>query len=336
MKLSPYFALLSLFCALFVGVAHCLPWNDYHAPVSSTPTSKPIYSYFVEIDTIITRLTTWKPSDSSSDFPSAEKDLFSLGQAIDQATQALKLYKGTIETKDVVKIDATLKTSSKNVVSVTKNTKAAKNVFEKYQYTTLIVQSLQASANQFSVLFPLLESHSTSASFASLGYSISLIICSIGDTLEHLQSRTCTPEGLQFCKSLKGKKAGSIDTKPACQVVKQPETFSQCNQSSTIMFKYGYENSCIGKPQTQPWCTGSTGSGSGQGTINGGSSQSNSNVTSSGKHPHSEVQTGNGQSYESSNSSSSSFSASYEFDITVIFGYTPAQSQLYTVCNPPK
>lgn len=313
---------------LFLGTVQCLPWNDYHPKVTPPPISKPISSYFVEIDTIITRLATWTPSDKSSDFPGAEKDLFQLGQSIDQATQALKAFNGTIDYQNLIKIDTTLKSSSKNVVKITKNVKAAKEVFVKYNYTTLIVQVLQASANQFSVLFPLLESHSPPASFASLGYSISLIICSIGDSIEYLQPHSCTPEGLKFCKSLKHSKAGSIDTKPACQVVKPSDSFSQCNNSSTTMFKYGYENSCIGKPQTGAWCDKGTKTGSESGQE--GQSSSSSTVSQSSSKSSSYVPG------SSNGAESYSFSSHFEVDINIVFGYTPAQSQLYTVCNPPK
>ncbi|PWN31776.1 uncharacterized protein FA14DRAFT_182568 [Meira miltonrushii] len=366
---SSFVALVPFICSLFVGAAHGLP--GYHPAVSSPPTSKPIYSYFVEIDVIVARLSSWSPHDQSSDYAGAEKDLFELGKSIDQATQALKVYQGTIDTHEAHKIDSSLKSCAKNVVGLTTNVKAAQAVFAQFSYTTLIVQTLQASANQFSVLFPLLESHSSSSSFASFGYSIGSIICPIGESIEYLQPNSCNPEGLQFCKSLKDSKAGHIDTKPACQVVKHAEPFSQCNQSATTLFKYGYDNKCIGKPQTQPWCNGND---SGHDSNKGGNKQKDHHqdkkkVPQPNNGPHiedhghgknddkttvkqpewnngSQGQFGHDQGYDfgnsgsssssSSSSSSGSFSASFGVDINVVFGYTPAENQLYTVCNPPK
>lgn len=232
--------------------------QDAKCPVPKTTTSIP--AYFEEMNAILKLLSVWEPSTdsrpSNATFERSAKRLMKLGKTMDQATQELQNVQGNLDDESVIKIDKSLQISVRYIDNITTLTKLGKESSDKYNYTTQNVQIIQGVTSQYLELFKALVVHINPASYGSIGYSMSRIICDLVDTLDYLQpgAYPAGGGGKEFCKSLKTNVSQPPSYESISKVFNPPASFTQCGNSVTAMFKYATEKNLLGKPQTSAWC----------------------------------------------------------------------------------
>lgn len=323
MKLFNFLAFSLVSISVLIGSSNACNQCDYSAAQSAgIPMNKHVYVYFREIAMIIKQLANAQSSanvQGPPDFSAAEKGLFALGQTIDQATQVLQIYQGTLDDNNANHIDKYLSWSARDVVKITTMIKYAKPYSDQQGYTGVIVHILQGITSQISILFQLLEMHMPASSYASSSYSISVFICAMADAIEYLQPSSCTSQGKQFCANLARQSSSSCGTteyrQKCSSVVKVPNSFKQCGNSATAMYQYGYTNKCLGsKKHKKKWCSGKK--------YKHPKISNSKNSSSSSSYSSSSTST-------SSTTTTSSTSSQYSYSYSATFTYTPSASQWY-------
>ncbi|PWN31774.1 uncharacterized protein FA14DRAFT_158586 [Meira miltonrushii] len=327
MRFFHFLALTLISLSVLLGSSKACDQCDVTAAQNAgVPTDKHVYVYFKEMAMIIKQLANAQSSaniQGPPDFSQAEKGLFALGKVIDQATQVLQVYQGTLDSNNAHHIDKYLAWSAKDVVKITTMIKYAKPYSDQQGYTGVIVHILQGITSQISILFQLLEMHMPPSSYASSSYSISVFICAMADAIEYLQPNSCTSQGKQFCANISRQSSSSCGTtsyrKKCSSVVKVPNSFKQCGNSAAAMYEYGYKNKCLGsKHHKSKWCSGKKKVYK-HPKVSDYSSKSSSSSSSS--------------SSTSTTTTTSSSSTQYTFSYSACFTYTPSASDWY--CSGP-
>lgn len=320
MKFFNFLAFTFISISVLLGPSKACDQCDVTAAqYAGVPTNKHVYMYFKEMAMIIKQLANAQSSaniQGPPDFSQAEKGLFALGKVIDQATQVLQVYQGTLDSNNANHIDKYLSWSARDVVKITTMIKYAKPYSDQQGYTGVIVHILQGITSQISIMFQLLEMHMPPYAYASSSYSISVFICAMADAIEYLQPDSCTSQGKQFCAKISRQSSSACGTtsyrQKCSSVVKVPNAFKQCGNSATAMYEYGYKNKCLGsKKYKSKWCSGKK---------------------KSYMHPKVSDYSSSSQSSSSSTTSTtttSSSSSQYSYSYSATFTYTPSSGDWY-------